>query len=106
MSDPHDANHAALSPLGTALEEHGSSLGLSTDERVDHVMVAIADLHAKVDNLGAGLQAVYQGVSGLVKMLSAVQQVASMMPGPAGKIIRRMAKGSGGAVEESGEGNG
>lgn len=41
----------------------------------------IADLHAKVDHLAQGIGMVYTMVDHLVKMLSAVQQVASMMPG-------------------------
>jgi len=41
----------------------------------------VADLHAKVDHALEGLGHIYTMVQGLVNMLSAVQQVASMMPG-------------------------
>lgn len=54
---------------------------LSIEQRVDWVAAKLIQLEAKIDNVTNGLTATYQGVSGLVTMLSAVQQVASMMPG-------------------------
>lgn len=60
------ATLADLQAITQQLDDHGRML---------------ADLHAKVDHLNNGMGAVYAGVDHLVKMLSAVQQVASMMPG-------------------------
>lgn len=55
---------------------------------------AIAELHFKIDHLAQGVGAVYAAVDHLVKMLSAVQQVASMMPGGR-KIAAAMANQNG-----------
>lgn len=49
--------------------------------RVDALARMTADLHGKVDHLTNGVAAIYTMVDYLVKMLNAVQQVASMMPG-------------------------
>ena len=75
---------------------------LTVEQRFDWIANALNELHLKVDNQTRGITAIYQGVDGLVKMLSAVQQVASMMPGPAGKMIRSMAKRVG-ADENAGQ---
>lgn len=50
----------------------------------------ILNLNAKVDNVSQGLAAVYNGLDYLIKMLSAVQQVAGMMPGMGKKIKTAM----------------
>jgi hypothetical protein len=54
---------------------------LTLEQRIDFAVMRLNELHVKVDNLTQGLQATYSGVHNLVTMLSAVQQVASMMPG-------------------------
>lgn len=56
---------------------------------------------ARLDNLGQGVKLIYDMVGGLVQMLSAVQQVASMMPGGMGK---RFAKAM--SAQQEGQTNG
>jgi hypothetical protein len=81
-------DHPAAS-LGEVAADQGDNLhSLATladlqaiTQQLDDHGRMLADLHAKVDHLNNGMGAVYAGVDHLVKMLSAVQQVASMMPG-------------------------
>lgn len=63
----------------------------TTDQRLDALGQSLMALHAKVDNVTGGLGAVYTRVDFLTKMLSAVQQVAGMMPGMGKKINQAMA---------------
>lgn len=60
---------------------------LSLEDRVDYCARKLNEVNSKLDNLTNGVAATYQGVHNLVTMLSAVQQVASMMPG--GKKIAK-----------------
>jgi len=55
-----------------------------------------AELHSLLAHTAQGVGAIYTMVDSLVKMLSAVQQVASMMPGGK-KIAQAMAAKNGGA---------
>jgi hypothetical protein len=59
------------------------------EARIDFCARQLIELTAKVDNLTNGVVATYQGVSNLVKMLEAVQQVAHMMPGGR-KVMKAM----------------
>jgi hypothetical protein len=70
----------------------------TTEQRLDALGASLVDLHVKVDTLLAkvdtsldGLSAVYARVDYLTKMLSAVQQVAGMMPGMGKKLNQAMA---------------
>lgn len=70
-----DSVGSDLSYLATTADLQNVSM------RLDNLLAMHADLHAKVDHLAQGIGLIYGAVDHLVKMLSAVQQVASMMPG-------------------------
>lgn len=69
----------------------------TVDEKLDMLSEGFASLssnvyglHTKMDNALQGLSAVYNGLDYLIKMLSAVQQVAGMMPGMGKRIKTAM----------------
>lgn len=101
MTDPLDYPAASLSEIAAdqgdtrALEESPLQQQLNDHGRM------IADLHGKLDNLAMGLYQVHTMVSNLVQMLSAVQQVAAMMPGG-----KRFARAMAEQVSQNGSSNG